>query len=142
MAEKQTEAQEKKLEVTPLEQWEVPTYLLEIPSGRVVRVRTLELQGCIVRGEVPNTLLGVVSETMSEGTAAAMDRLQGEDPTKLLQLMYWMVEQVMVEPKVWNGEGKKPADAIGHEQLSDEDHNEIVTVAMSGPAVLAPFREE
>lgn len=135
---------EKKLEVTPLDQWEMPTVLLPLPSGRVMEVRvSLELQNCIAAGRIPNPLLEPVLEIIKGGKSAGqeLESLQEDDPSKLLQFINWMVEEMAVNPRVWNGEGERPEGTITHDHLTDDDHNAIMAFALSGPAAMTPFRD-
>ncbi len=135
---------EEELRVTPLEGWEIPTVLLPLPSGRVMEVRkSLELQNCLAAGRIPNPLLGPVMELVKgkESSGEMLKGLQEDEPAALLQFVNWITEEMALTPRVWNGEGDRPEGTITHDQLTDDDHNEIMLFAFAGAATLEPFRD-
>ena len=132
------------LVVTPLEEWRPKTFVTQLPSGRVVRLRqSMSLLDCLERGQVPDPLVKIVMDMVN---GAAPDDIR-EDPALMAQYLNWMAEKMIVEPAIWDGKGKQPKGTVSaamlHEILTDDDKGMIVSFAMQGvTALLGPFREE
>jgi hypothetical protein len=125
------------LELTPLTEYRVGTWLAKLPSGRVVRIKPLSLLDSVVMGHIPNTLLPAVQKLLNGDSAplAAMET----DLVANVEMIYWAVEAVMIFPRVWDGKGKQPAESITHAALSMEDHIALAGWAFSKVGAESPF---
>lgn len=82
---------------------------LPLPSGLVCQAKRVELKTFILQGDVPNPLMGIVSEALEKGQKAKLEEMVGgveEGNIDLDQIreMYDMVNRIViesfVEPKV------------------------------------------
>jgi|GEM_PF-5896878 hypothetical protein len=132
------------LRVTPAEEWQPKTTVVQLPSGRVVRLRqNVSLLDCLERGQVPDPLVKLVMDTVQ---GAPMSAIQ-DDPALMAQYLNWLAEKMIVEPMIWDGKGKQPKGSISaaafREMLPDDDRVAIANFATQGvTALLGPFREE
>ena len=132
------------LRVTPLEQWLPQAEITRLPSGRVVKLRpSLSVLNCLAEGRIPNPLRKVAMDVASGGMDA--DEVM-EHPDQAAQFINWIVSEMVVEPKLWHGKGKQPADSVPvkqfHQALNDADRLTIVNRAFQGVSALESFREE
>lgn len=82
--------------------------LLRLPSDLVVKARRVELETLVTKGNVPNSLMDVVQESLKKGQSADIASMVGVDEGEIdLQMvteMFEMVNEVVVtcvvEPKI------------------------------------------
>jgi hypothetical protein len=94
--------------VTPASEWQVTTYegeLVELPSGRVVRLRkTYGLIEMMRTGAIPNPLRGHVDKMLSNSTGGAVnlssDDLDQESTVQLVDMMTSQMPEIFIEPRV------------------------------------------
>lgn len=98
----------KELKVTSAEDWgkdpskQEDGFLLELPSGRVAKVRrTLDLPVLLKSGMIPNPLAGIVRKMMdNRDSNFPVDEMNGEALGQLLDLIHAAIVKMMIEPKV------------------------------------------
>lgn len=122
------------LELTPIDQFRIPTYRAELPSGRVVRIRPLNLMIALMNGSVPNDLLPKVQEMLD----GKMPDLDGAGALDVLPLARWVAKSVLIYPVLWDGQGKAPENAAPYEALKPEDYMALTEWALT--ETTAPFR--
>lgn len=95
------------IQITSVEQWKTATEgtPIQLPSGNVAKLRRPGLDSFIQAGQVPNSLMGLVTSFRDSGKdkpdfEAVGDEIMG-DPQKLVELMSFLdfaVTRVMVDP--------------------------------------------
>lgn len=127
-------------------------FVVTLPSGNNAKVaRKIDLIEAFRRGELPNSLAGVVSAMMS-GSNITQDMLK---ESSLFEMMDWINEQVaicMIEPRVVippadgkNEDGSPwecPEDAIEISDVDIADRMFLAGVAQGGPAQFDNFRAQ
>lgn len=141
--------------------------LVTVPSGNTCLITTPGMQAFIRNGVIPNSLMGIVQESMKTGQAPSEESLSPmlDDPKKLAELMQ-LADDVVVycclDPKVahppkimvMDDEGNPSEQAVAFDDPSrDEDilyvdevdlsdKMYIFNIAVGGPSDMAPFRQE
>jgi len=141
MAEKVKAVEAQPLEVTPLDQWKIKTWLVELPSKRVVRVRTISLLAAIAEGNIPNGLNATVAQVIDKPSAGLASI--SDDLPMLVRFMRWVTAKTVVAPRIWEGVGECPADAVSMDVFTDDElaalTNFAVWQSLDG---FASFRQE
>jgi hypothetical protein len=127
--------------------------LLPLPSGLVARVRRVELQSYVLRGDIPNPLMATVSEALEKGQQIDMSEVldggDGQIDLEKLREMYDIVDGLMtemfVEPKLYfvpEDEADRDDDLLYTDELEEDDKMFLFQWAMGGTEDLATFRDE
>lgn len=127
--------------------------LMELPSGLWLKMKRVELQTFILQGEVPNPLMGIISEALEKGQKADIAQMVGVDEGKIdLEMvndMFEMVQRVVVEsvvePKVHpvpEDEGERDDDLLYVDELDAMDQMFIFQWAVGGTSDLESFLAE
>lgn len=133
------------LELTPLDEWRVQTWLAKLPSGRVVRLRKLNFLDMVQRGDIPNSLIPAVRRMLEldkdEDTKPA-EQTPLADLQEKLGLAAWAARGALVHPRLWDGQDKCPQGAVPIETMTQEDLLAVAAWAMGDWAPLqeSPFR--
>lgn len=157
------------LQVTSADEWRKPAvegFIVELPSGKVARVRrTMDLFSLVQQGKVPNLLSGIVGDMLSKGKAEAptLEELKVEELIEMLSFIDQCVIACMLEPKVAqhpplqkdgelvldkdnvpipDPEWEPPAGFISTADVDMGDKMFLFTLAQGGSADAARFREE
>ena len=121
----------------------------ELPSGLFIRLSNKSLSGFILSGQVPNSLMTVITGAVSTktGDADLMDEIIADPQrlTELFQIVDSFVCAVCVEPQVLpvptDGE-ERDDDQLYVDELEQEDKMYIFSRAMGGTTDLESFRGE
>lgn len=136
---------------------------LVVPSGNTCLVRASSgLQAFVKKGNIPNSLMPIVQESIKKGQAPTMGDLEGDDPQQLIQDIMEMADNivltVVIQPKLLpvptrlNDEDEEieiplhersdPGEALWVDEVDFEDKFFIFNWAVGGTADLEKFREE
>lgn len=144
--------------------------VIELPSGNVVRAQRAGLQSFLLKGNVPNGLMTIVSESLEKGKTMDVSKMVGEEGQVDMDMVKEMYEVTnalviacMIEPKVepvptdedlevYNA---KHPDAVLEDvndlrddellyvdELDDEDKMFLFQWCSGGTDDVATFREE
>jgi len=128
------------LVLTPANEWRAKTWLVQLPSGRVCRVRTVSLVQAIARGDVPNALIPMVTEMMDG--KRSMAELDPEELAGLMDVMVWLAKRVTLYPQIVDDDPQAD-DEVSIDAVSDADLMALGQFAINGGLdVFAGFREE
>lgn len=142
MPDTDNQQQPELLTVTPVSDWAIPTELVKLPdSGHVVKVRPFRMQAAIAAGRVPNALMPLLANAFGDDAEFDIGKVM-TDPTGALDFLFWTVAEVLVEPRLYLGDGDVPEGHITRDHLADEDVNFLSNRALSPVAELTPFRSE
>ncbi|MCP4429085.1 MAG: hypothetical protein GY803_31755, partial [Chloroflexi bacterium] len=105
-------------------------------SGLVFRLKRVGLVDLVMRGDIPDTLSGIVDQSI-KGKEIEI----GGDDLKLLADMYGLVMTAcVVWPPIAAGDGDD--EHLGLDEISFEDKQAIFDWANGEASALKPFREE
>lgn len=126
------------LQVTPPSQWRNRGELVELPCGAVVRLRSISLGACLLRGEVPNALASYAKDMMTGGKA--LEDAKRGDALKSIEFMAWLCSYALLEPRLYQGNDAPPDDCITLSDLTDVDQAFIARYAQGETLDLSNFR--
>lgn len=151
----------KVLEVTSADEWmsSAGGQLIELPSGRVVRVRMPGMQAFIGADLIPNELMPIVMRAVSEAKPAEPEELKKleSDPEMLLKLaltmdkifaycvtepQFTMTPTREVDGRVLYDNDAKVQGVLYTDAADDDDKGYIFNVAVGGTRDLERFRQE
>lgn len=126
---------------------------LPLPSGLAVRAKRVDLGTFLSSGNVPNPLMGVVTEALEKGQNANVAEMIGDDEGKvdfeMVKEMYEMVNKVVissvVDPKVHEAPedpDDRDDDLLYVDEVDDEDKMFIYQWAVGGTSDIETFRRE
>lgn len=134
------------LKLTPASEWRTNAELVQMPSGRVAKLRRANLLTMIRDGEnVPNFLAAKVTERLSgrkPANAAAPDPM--EMARSAVDSVFFIAKAVFVYPRLVDGEPIAD-DEVSISSISEEDLAFAATYATGDAAVInaaATFRRE
>lgn len=157
---KVTHVQHSPTEVTPADDWfkGVDGQLVELPSGRVVRVRMPGMQAFLRANLIPNELLPIVMASVdpTDPKAANDDDLKAlqRDPKMLIKLsdamddiFRYCVTEPQFQPLPSNADGDpdetlKEQGVLYVDLVDLEDKTYIFNIAVGGTRDLEQFRQE
>lgn len=127
--------------------------LLPLPSGLAVVAKRVELQSFILQGNVPNALMGVVSEALEKGQKADIPAMMGVEEGKVdldaVNDMYEVVNAIVVasvvNPKVHSvpeDEADRDDDLLYVDELDELDKMFLFQWNTGGVSDLETFRRE
>jgi hypothetical protein len=125
--------------------------VLELPSGEYMECRRIELSSLIKRGEIPNSLVPIITDALGKGTDPDLSKIVGKDgmDLKLVEDLYSMVEFMTIEasinPKVHatpDDDDERDENLLYVDDLEDEDKMFIYQWATGGTDKLEQFRQE
>lgn len=155
-------AQPKKLVVTTADEWFAGAegQIIELPSGRCVRLRMPGIQAFISADLIPNELMPIILGAIQKFEPvddADLRKIQS-DPQMLLQLAYTMDKifaYCVTEPKfevvptfvddqgrTMVNEGGKEPQVLYTDLVSDDDKSYVFNCAVGGVRDLETFRAE
>jgi len=122
---------QKPLELSPISAWS-DGELIELPSGKVMRLRQLDVLSVIGEdGSVPNFLLPLLSRQKSSAEP------NPEDILKMGPLLNKVALQSVVEPAIVNTMDQvKAGEGILLSMISMEDKMTLLSYAMGGAAAI------
>lgn len=126
---------------------------LLLPSGLVVRARRVEVQAFLMRGDVPNPLMVLVSEALEKGQETNVEEMLGLEDGQVdidkVRDMYELVNaltcEIVVEPKVHplpDDEEDRDDELLYVDEVDDEDKMFLFQWVQGGTDDVATFREE
>lgn len=133
------------LKLTPASEWRSEAKLVQMPSGRVAKLRRISVMGMIREGEsVPNFLAAAVNENLSgkKAAKAAPDAL--ETARSAVDSIFFIAKAVFVYPRLVDGEPQAD-DEVSITQIEEADLAFAATYATGDAAVIkaaAMFRRE
>ena len=134
------------MQVTSANEWLKP-YIegvpVMLPSGNVIKMRPVALDELMRNGSIPDLLTPVASTTLWEG-------ITGDDISKnnykiindMSALASVILPSVIIEPKIYIGDGQLPEGMIKLEHISAADRLAIFNLAIQPVNVLEHFREK
>src|SRR6266576_3930788 len=135
--------------VTPTSEWKKGfDPLLELPSGKIVRVRpVVNMRTFLSAGIIPNSLMGIVQGSLDKGVEPDISSFWG-DSQKINQMME-MVDNIVVfmteEPEIHQlpktNEDRDPA-LLYVDEIADTDKMYIFQWAIGGTRDLEQFHKE
>lgn len=134
------------LEVTSASKWLKP-YVEGVPvmlaSGNVIKMRPVALDELMRNGSIPDLLTPVASTALYEGV---FPEDVAKDQFKLInqmtELAATILPIVVVEPKIYIGNGPLPEGMIKLEHISVADKLSIFNLAIQPVNVLEAFRNQ
>lgn len=131
------------LKVTSGAEWRKPREegaLLLLPSGRVVRVRAISLDTCVILGFIPDGLSRLVIDVFM-GKESLADTIETLAQLKD-EIQYWEVlcRTCLLEPRVVDN--PQAEDEISLEDLEPGDKQHIASVVLRPAHELRPFCQQ
>jgi len=140
--------------ITSIEQWKrsVEGVPVELPSGNVVKLRRPGLDTFVQAGQVPNSLMSLMTSFRDSGKETPDYDAVGDEilnhPEKLQELMSFLdfaVTKIMVDPPVSavpeDGEPRDPGK-LYTDEVDLEDKFFMLNYAVGGVNDLAKFRQQ
>lgn len=134
------------MQVTSASEWLKP-YIegvtVIIHSGKVIRMRPVDLVELMRNGTIPDLLTPVASSALWEGVIGddiAKDNFK--QINRMLDLADLILPTVVLEPKIYIGEGQLPEGMIKLEHFSVPERLAIFNLATQPVNVLEAFREK
>jgi hypothetical protein len=124
---------------------------VELPSGNSMVLKPTSVAGFLQSGTLPNSLLGIVQQAMSDKTgkkadAAVADLVKEPDKMKdLFDAVDLFVCSVALEPRVYptpDDEALRDDQMLYVDELDLEDKLFIFTQAVGGNGGVEPFRPQ
>jgi hypothetical protein len=128
--------------------------VLELPSGKAMRVKKVGLPTLMKLGIMPNSLMGIAQKAVGKGTGKADEMSQEEmaelisDPKKMNDIadaMDGVLIFVAQEPQVYPlpGDGvEKDPELLYVDEVDDEDKLFVFQAVTGGTTEVESFREE
>lgn len=127
--------------------------IISLPSGLAMKVRRVDIQAFLQRGEIPNSLLPLVTEALKQGQEVDPSSLitneDGEaDMTKVSEIIELMKEiaiESSLDPKLHHvpeNDDDREDDLLYIDDIDETDLSFLYQYAMGGTADLEQFREE
>lgn len=111
--------------------------LVELPSGKVARLRPISLLSLMKRGRIPDPLSAVISEMIGGKTKKGIDLETFQGFAELLELV---CREAFVEPKIVDEPGAD--DEIGAMDVGFDDQLFVFNHAQGEIQLMRPFRSE
>lgn len=131
---------------TPAKEWRrvrEEGVVLTLSSGKVVRLRPVQLDRMLMRGEIPDMLTPIAASLLWEDETATerSDKDKYTNLVKYTELMDVIISAALIEPKLaLSGEPKE--DEITLEDIELQDRIEIMQLALQSTEVLKKFRQQ
>ncbi len=128
-------AKQKKLEITPISAWLEDYELVEMPSGKVVGLRQVDVLSIITAdGQIPNVLLPIIQGNMTPQEAGQIE-MSFEDLKPLNQLLGRLTRACFVEPAIVEDmEDVKRGDGILVDMVPYNDKISLIAWNLGGQA--------
>lgn len=126
----------------------LPAEELELPTGRVCKVRRPSLSILAATGQIPNPVLGAIMKAATEnpgkGEPQVLARVMEENPSAFFSYQIHMVKAALVEPKVYLPGDVPPKGGIPIANLTETEIQAISNWIQQEekPARLGNFRGE
>lgn len=124
---------EQKMQVSSANDFRPTTYLLQLPSNRVVRIRQVDLVGLLVSndGDIPDFLTAQVVRGMTGQTqnAAKMD-INRDNVVEVFKFINLIVMVAVAEPTVVASDAKYDEGEINIDDFSTDDKQWIFQTAL------------
>lgn len=128
-------------------------HVIELPSGKGMRIKKMTVQSMMATGIMPNALIKVVKKALDKGAGRpGMDEQMAmemiADPGKVQEMVAFINKltcKVAMEPRVFpipDNEDDRDPDELYVDEIDEEDKMFIFQVVTSGDDDTESFREE
>jgi hypothetical protein len=145
--EKVTPDSDSDLQPTPISAWKKVKPPITLPSGKVMRIRSVGFQAFLKAGIVPNSLMSIVESAVNEGNEPEVNDLVGDSSS--LNDMLAMVDEVVVfvalDPEVKRvpkTEKDRRDNILYVDEVDEDDKQFIFGVCTGGTRDVEQFRQQ
>lgn len=116
---------------------------IKLPSGNVIKMRPVALDELMRNGSIPDFLSPVASTTLWEGINPDDINKDGfKIINQMSELASIILPNILIEPKIYTGDGTLPEGMIKLEHISVSDKMAIFNLAIQPVNALEAFRKE
>lgn len=140
-----------KSEVTDVQTWKKDKIgkPLDLPSGKTCLARTVSLHTFVAKGQVPNSLMPMITEALNEGKPPSAKELGNQVTAQSLAEMLELADAVVMEAVIQPPLSPPPADnserrddVLYVDEVDMDDKMFIFQWAVEGTRDLERFRSE
>lgn len=132
---------------TSISAWKKTKPPITLPSGKVMKIRSVGFQAFLKAGIVPNSLMSIVENAVNEGNEPEVNDLVGDSSN--LNDMLAMVDEVVVfvalDPEVKRtpkAEKDRRDDILYVDEVDEDDKQFIFSVCTGGTRDVEQFRKQ
>lgn len=133
------------LKVTPALSWKKQPELVQLPSGKVIAAKEVDVMGLVLnspKGDVPDFLRTQMNAKM-QGKKTGAVLVDGDNISEMMGLMDLIVRSAVVEPRIVKTDANYERGEINQDDLDTEDKMHIFNLVMPAQEMDAAesFRE-